>query len=108
MRFVIALILLAACQSSDVSRDVGARCDTNADCNSKCEVPSADWPDGFCTVLCDSNANCPENTVCIEEDGGICAYTCAADPDCTFLGAYSCKQRDSHGAGAKVNACRGD
>jgi hypothetical protein len=108
MRFVLVIGLMAACQSSDVSRDVGARCDTNADCNQKCEVPSANWPDGFCTLLCDTDANCPENTVCIDEDGGICAFTCAADPDCTFLGAYSCKQRDSHGGGVKVNACRGD
>ena len=108
MRFVLVLGLLAACESSDVSREVGARCDTNADCDQKCEVPSSDWPDGFCTELCDSDANCPDGTVCIDEDGGICAFTCAADPDCTFLGMYKCVQRDSHGGGAKVNTCRGN
>ena len=108
MRFVLVLGLIAACQSSDVSRAVGARCDSNADCDQKCETPSTAWPGGFCTVLCDSNANCPDNTVCVDEDGGICVFTCAADPDCTFLGAYSCKQLDSRGGGAKVNACRGN
>ena len=109
MRFVLVLGLWTACQSSDVSRAVGARCDSNADCDQKCETPSNAWPGGFCTVLCDTDANCPENTRCVDEAGGICAVTCAADPDCVFLGAgYRCKQVDSHGGGTKVNACRGD
>jgi len=109
MRFVLVLGLIAACQSSDVSREVGARCDSNADCDQKCETPGTAWPGGFCTELCDSDANCPENTRCIDEDGGVCEFTCAADPDCVVLGTgYTCKQLDSHGGGAKVNACRGD
>ena len=109
MRFVLVLGLWTACQSSDVSRAVGARCDSNADCDQKCETPSNAWPGGFCTVLCDTDANCPENTRCVDEAGGICAFTCAADPECAFLGAgYMCKQVDSHGGGTKVNACRGD
>ena len=105
---VAIVVLLAACQSSDVSRDVGAECTSNAECNDKCEAPSADWPNGFCTVLCDSDADCDNGTRCIDEDGGICAFTCGANPDCVFLGAYVCKSVDSHGGGTKVNACRGD
>lgn len=110
MRLVILGILisaLGACQSSDVSRQIGARCDTNADCDVKCLMPG-DWPGGFCTILCDSDANCPENTRCIDEQGGVCAFTCEGDPGCTFLGdGYACKMVDSHGGGTKVNACRG-
>ncbi len=108
MRFVVIVLALAACQSEDVTRDVGARCATNAECNDKCEEPSNDWPDGFCTLLCDSDADCPGDTRCIDEDGGICAYSCNADPDCQFLGsAYACKERDSRGGGTKANVCRG-
>lgn len=108
MRFA-ALIFILGCQSSDVSREVGARCDTNAECNEKCLAPGGDWPGGFCTVLCDSDADCPDDTRCIEQDGGVCAFGCATDPNCAFLGsAYACKERDSHGGGVKVNVCRGD
>lgn len=99
---------MAACQSSDVSRDVGARCDADADCNVRCLTPGNDWPGGFCTVLCDTDNDCPENTRCIDEDGGVCAYSCDTDPDCQFLGAYTCEPRDSQGGGAKVMVCRGD
>ena len=108
MRFVVFLIALGACQSTNVSRGVGARCDTNAECDTKCMGPSSDWPDGFCTELCDTSANCPDDTRCIDEEGGVCAFPCAATADCTFLGPqYSCQDRDSKGAGAKVMVCRG-
>ncbi|MFT3695807.1 MAG: hypothetical protein QM831_21900 [Kofleriaceae bacterium] len=103
-----ALLLIAACQSSDVSRDIGARCDTNAECNAKCEAPSGDWPGGFCTLLCDTDADCDSDTRCIDEDGGICAFSCTGDNECGFLGSgYTCQDRDSHGGGAKVMVCRG-
>jgi hypothetical protein len=108
VRLLLLICVVAACQSSDVSRQVGARCDTNAECDVKCLAPDGNWPGGFCTVLCDSDANCPENTRCIDEQGGICAFTCDGDPACTFLGdGYTCKMVDSHGGGVKVNACRG-
>jgi hypothetical protein len=108
MRSVLVLVVLVACQNSDVSRSVGARCDTNADCDLECLGPSGDWPGGFCTILCDSDANCPEDAHCIEENGGVCAFACVTDTTCAFLGAgYQCKERDSHGGGTKVMTCRG-
>jgi hypothetical protein len=110
MRFALVVILsTAACQSSDVSRAVGARCDVNAECDTKCLEPSGDWPGGFCTLLCDDSTNCPGDTTCIDEQGGgVCAFTCTDDPSCTFLGAgYTCKAVDSKGAGAKVMVCHG-
>jgi hypothetical protein len=104
----LLLLALVGCQSLDVSRDVGARCDQAADCNERCLTPGGDWPGGFCTITCDTKANCPEDTTCIDEQGGVCAFSCAADRDCAFLGAgYSCKAVDSHGAGTEVMVCRG-
>lgn len=112
MRYAIvalALALLPACQSSDVSRGVGARCDRSSECDEQCLGPSNEWPGGFCTISCDSDASCPDDASCIDEGGGtVCAFTCASDPGCTFLGAgYACKERDHHGDGGKVNVCRG-
>jgi hypothetical protein len=105
---VAVLAATISCQSSDVSRAVGARCDTNAECDTKCLQPSGDWPGGFCTLLCDDSSGCPSDARCIDEEGGVCAFTCTDDPSCAFLGTgYACKAIDSKGAGAKVMVCRG-
>ena len=108
MRFAIVAIVLAGCQSSDVSRELGARCDTRNDCDDRCLLPSADWPDGFCTIACETDLECPELAACLEEEGGVCAFLCTADPGCTFLGAgYTCKERDARGGAGKRMVCRG-
>jgi hypothetical protein len=108
VRYALIALALAGCQNLDVSRSVGARCDQAADCAERCLVPSGDWPGGFCTVTCDTKANCPDGSTCIDEQGGVCAFSCVGDGDCTFLGSgYTCKAVDSHGAGVKVMVCRG-
>jgi hypothetical protein len=109
MRIAILLLALAGCQSSEVSRAIGARCDLNADCDEKCLAPDANWPGGFCTLICDTDTKCGDHAVCIQEQGGgLCAFRCAADPDCAFLGAgYTCMAIDGHTGGRKVMACRG-
>jgi hypothetical protein len=104
---LMIVTLVAACQSSDVSRAVGARCASNAECDTQC-LTTPEWPGGFCTLLCDDDTGCPDGTRCIEENGGVCAFACGADAACTFLGTdYTCKSRDSHGGGTKVMVCRG-
>jgi hypothetical protein len=107
---LVLLATTAACQSSDVSRTVGARCDDQAECDDRCLTPSAEWPGGFCTVTCDDDGDCPSDTACIEEgNGGVCAFTCSDDNYCKFLGdGYACAERDTHPVGdAKVTVCRG-
>src|ERR1041385_8096105 len=107
MRLVL-LLALVACQSSDVSRSLGARCDSNADCDEKCLPPTGDWPGGFCTTVCMTDSECGPDGVCIGEDGGVCVFACAGDANCAFLGAgYQCKEVDDRGTGAKVMVCRG-
>lgn len=112
MRLLLAcaLALSTACQSSDVSREVGARCDRAADCDDMCLGPSEDWPGGFCTVDCDTDADCPADAACIDDgEAGVCAFTCATDPGCQFLGnGYTCNERNAHEADAPpVLVCRG-
>jgi hypothetical protein len=109
LRFV--LVFACACSSSDVSRAVGARCDLSAECEDQCLGPSVDWPDGFCTLICDTDSDCPDDTACIDYGGaGVCAFTCTASLGCTFLGdGYECFQLARHAPnGAPVMACRGN
>lgn len=101
------LLALAACASSDVSRRIGARCDVNADCDERCLAPGGNWPGGFCTITCDSDAACGDRALCIDEQGGVCALSCTTDADCAFLGAYKCVAVDRHDGGNKVKVCRG-
>ena len=108
MRIALLLVLLAACQSSDVSRTLGARCDRNADCAQKCLVPGMDWPGGFCTTVCQTDGDCGDGSHCIAESGGVCAFACSGDADCKFLGdTYRCEQVDAAGGPPQVKVCRG-
>jgi hypothetical protein len=108
MRLAIFAIALAACQSSDVSRELGARCDRSNECDERCLVPSVDWPEGFCTIQCETDLDCPDLAACLEEEGGVCAFICGVDLECTFLGpGYGCKERDARGGAGKRLVCRG-
>lgn len=99
---------LAACQSSDVSRELGARCDASDDCDDRCLPPSADWPDGFCTTRCETDNDCESGAACLEEEGGVCAFTCGIDIECGFLGSgYACKERGARGGAGTRMVCRG-
>ena len=101
-------ILLVACQHSDVSRQVGARCDRSDECDERCLTPSNDYPGGFCTLACTGRGDCPSTTTCADREGGICLFECAGDPDCAFLGAgWHCKDVDLRGGGIKVTVCSG-
>lgn len=107
---IIAIVgaLLAACQHSDVSRQVGARCDTSDECDERCLAPGSDYPGGFCTIACDRRTDCPSDTTCADRDGGICLFECAADLGCAFLGAsWRCTDADLRGGGIKVKVCSG-
>jgi hypothetical protein len=102
-------LALGACQSSDVSRDLGARCTADTDCAQKCLGPDADWPGGFCTTVCDVDTDCGDNARCLAEDSGVCAFSCGSDGDCAFLdGNYVCVPEDPETGGLKVMVCRGD
>jgi hypothetical protein len=86
-RALIALIaLLAACGvSSDVSREIGARCDDQDECDDRC-LTGARFPDGMCSRNCDTDGDCPEGTACVGLAGGSCLYNCTGDRACEFLG----------------------
>jgi hypothetical protein len=108
MRLAILAIVLAACQSSDVSRELGARCDRSSECDERCLMPSADWPEGFCTIACETDVDCPSAAACLDEEGGVCAFGCSTDAQCAFLGpGYACKERNARGGAGTRMVCRG-
>jgi hypothetical protein len=107
---IIAIVgvLLAACQHSDVSREVGARCNASSECDGRCLGPSSDYPGGFCTLACSDRSECPSDTTCADREGGVCLFACGADPECAFLGpGWKCQAADLRGGGIKVMVCRG-
>jgi len=100
--------LLAACQHSDVSREIGARCNSASECNERCLGPGNTYPGGFCSIACAGRDQCPDATTCADLEGGVCLFECTTDPDCAFLGTgWRCTAADLHGGGVKVSVCRG-
>jgi hypothetical protein len=106
---VLAIVgALIACQQSDVSREVGARCGSANECDERCLGPGTGYPDGFCTVACNNRDECPSDTTCADREGGVCLFECTTDTSCAFLGTgWRCASADLRGGGIKVMVCRG-
>lgn len=101
-------VWLVACQQGDVTRQVGARCDSSLECDERCLPPASDYPGGFCTIACNTRNECPTRTTCADRDGGVCLFECTQDVDCMFLGdGWRCGSADLRGGGIKVMVCRG-
>lgn len=101
---VIAVIALG-CQSSDVTRAIGARCSSDHECDERC-LTGDDFPDGFCSVSCDNDGDCPSDTRCVKDQGqGSCLFRCDDDDDCSYLGQkWECEGAQN----ASGRVCRGD
>lgn len=101
---------LAGCSvDSSVSRALGARCDSSADCDDRCLAPGAAFPGGFCSLSCDASAGCPGGASCADVEGGVCLFECDADARCELLGAgWRCQEVSQHGGAAgTVQVCLG-
>jgi hypothetical protein len=84
---IVLAVVLAGCSSdSYVSRTLGARCDSAAECDDRCLPPGGMFPGGLCSVSCESNDSCQADASCADLEGGVCLFDCAGDPQCTFLG----------------------
>ena len=106
---IVVTVMAVACQSSEVSRELGARCASSDDCDDRCLPASKSYPDGFCTVVCNTADECPTDAACIDDDGGSCLFQCVDDASCEFLGAgWRCTDRAMRGQPeSKVKVCRG-
>ncbi len=93
--------------SSDVSRELGARCDTMDECDERCLAGSR-FPGGFCSATCDDDGDCPDGAVCADLNGGVCLFDCDGAAACEFLGTdWECRSADGAGGG-EVMVCVGD
>jgi len=104
------VVTASACGiSSDVSRDLGARCDTKDECNERCLLPTAqESPGGFCTLQCVDDSDCPGGSKCADVEGGVCLFTCTDNTNCEFLGTgWSCNMTDTRPNGEAM-ICIGD
>ncbi|HWM85555.1 MAG TPA: hypothetical protein VNO33_06950 [Kofleriaceae bacterium] len=101
------LALGSACSvSSDLSRELGARCDSLDECAERC-LDGARYPGGFCSVSCDGDDDCPDRASCADLEGGVCLYACDDATDCEFLGpGWQCRAEPGTGAG-QVMVCVG-
>lgn len=110
-RAVLALLAaLAACSvSSDVSREIGARCDDQDECDDRC-LTGPRYPGGMCSRSCDDDADCPDGSSCVGLGAGSCLYSCTGDPGCEFLGeGWTCQLETERGGepDAMVAVCVG-
>src|SRR6187397_2026943 len=100
---IASVLWLASCVSSDVSRELGARCDDKPECDERCLMPSMDYPDGFCSLSCADDDDCPSNSRCVADDGGVCLFVCGDDIDCEFLGVdWGCSTRAANDGAGEV------
>ena len=92
---LVAALALAGCGvDADVSRTLGARCDSADECDDRCLAPGAAFPGGFCSVSCESNADCPVEASCADAESGVCLFECADNGECEFLGpGWACFAR---------------
>jgi hypothetical protein len=104
----LVVAALAGCNvSSNVSRELGARCQDLDECDERC-LEGARYPDGFCSVSCDADADCPDGASCAEIEGGVCLFGCADRADCAFLGPdWRCRGEPERGGDSEVMVCVG-
>jgi hypothetical protein len=84
---------LAGCSGdSDVSRTLGARCDSAKECEDRC-LPPTSFPGGFCSTSCERSDDCESGASCADTEGGVCLFECVDMTDCAFLGeGWGCSQ----------------
>jgi hypothetical protein len=105
---IILIIGLVGCGSnSEVSRELGARCDSVDECDERCLSP-VDYPGGFCTTACEGDDDCPNGASCADVEGGVCLFACETGADCEFLGdGWSCETEDARLGDEEVLVCLG-
>jgi hypothetical protein len=108
LAFICALFV-AACgghELGEIDDVVGSSCATDRDCDSRC-YRGDDFPGGFCSLPCASDNDCPGDTFCMSESGGVCMFACPAF-DCRRLGSdWECRDK-SRQNGGRANVCSGD
>lgn len=87
---------------------VGGDCVVSGECHvdSRC-LTGASFPGGYCSKSCDSDADCPDGSACVDAAGvgGVCLLSCTAGADCRTSDGYDCVETASRGAGGTTHVC---
>lgn len=104
---ILCALFVTACGhgDGDIDETVGAVCSSDRQCDDKCFM-GGDFPDGFCSLSCATDNDCPDDTFCMEAQGGVCMFACP-DFDCSRLGAtWECKSKKRENGG-EITVCSG-
>jgi len=77
--------------------DIGAACETSADCAGGLYCDRSFFPGGYCSTSCSGDVPCPAGSACFclatsqgGCDDGICLQTCMASSECREDDGYVC------------------
>ena len=104
---ILCALFVTACGhgDGDIDETIGASCADDRDCDSSC-YQGGDFPGGFCSLACNSDNDCPDDTYCMDEQGGVCMFACPAF-DCDRLGpGWKCENKGRLNGG-DTTVCRG-
>lgn len=110
MKCLVFLCVLAAAAcghgDGDIDEVIGDSCSDDRDCEERCFI-GGDFPGGFCSRACSTDNDCPADTFCMSESGGVCMFACPTF-DCARLGpGWECRS-ESRQNGGDVNVCSGN
>lgn len=97
---IVGVFLFALGCAPEVGNDgdvVGGGCVVSSECapESQCRT-GGEWPEGYCAKLCESDADCPEGSVCTG-DGNFCLVDCSGGEPCRTEDGYECVAREGRG-----------
>jgi len=107
-RLILCALFTAACGhgTGSIDKTEGAACLSDRDCDHLC-YQGGHFPGGFCSVPCRTDLDCPDDSLCMSDSGGVCMFVCPPF-DCARLGpGWSCRERDQLGGG-HADVCSGD
>lgn len=112
MKYLLTAILLVTgvlgCgrRDGDIDTTIGESCLDDRDCDHRCYL-GGHFPGGFCSLECADDGDCPGDTYCMADSGGVCMYVCPPF-DCSRLGTgWQCRERDRRNGGT-IDVCSGD
>jgi len=103
----LAVLVAIGCGDGGVGREgdvVGGPCEAGGCAGGSTCLVDTMFPGGTCTVECETQADCPGGTVCVQEGGGTCLLACDAADDCRE--GYGCIEKSTMPEGSALVCIR--
>jgi hypothetical protein len=103
---LLSTFVIAGCPSGAT----GDACETADDCADGQCIVGGSFPEGVCTPMCNTNADCPDDFSCISRSSGICLQNCDSTAFCEDLRgeAWQCRDESLEDGGGNAMVCIGD